>query len=650
MVRPRPFPCPVRLILALLAVLPGALRAQEPAVFPPVTDEERALTAVAGEPNAPAVVLFRKGELEMSGYGRFFGSLASHLRVQGRVKILTEEGKNNGELVLGHSDVTRLESFSGRTVLPDGRVLPIPSGARFERRLSKSHRAYVTSVAFPAVQVGAILDYQYELVFRSPLYLEPWYFSDDLPVRYSEIVYRIAKDWKMLNGSRSPLGPVIHQESTDSAAGTTLRAWAENLPSVPADPYGPPFVDLASQMLLLPASNKGQPILDSWDSAARILYSVYDQAQFRNRGVARKARELAPKSATVRQRAEAIYRFVRDEIQTREEPGVGLDPGEGMGEVLQARSGSPAQKALLLTTLLRDADVPSSLVWAAHRDRGAIDPRMPNPNAFDTVLVTLRIDGEDFFLDPSTRRLGFGQLRPGYEGTPALVVSATGAGRVALPARPFQQNLRRAEIDLILDGQGRLAGTGTLRLDGDAALEAADPNADPAAALQSWKDWLGKRFGEFQVSEVKIVQVPGESAQTLTWKVALREEEVLGDEASLEPSVPLGPASQPFVQPAASRKTTVAFDYPWREEVELRLTWPAGWKLDRKPLPAAVNAGMGTFSAAVVADTEKRTLTFRRSFDLFRRLVVRPSEYEEVQALFGAAEKSDGQKIVLVRE
>ena len=63
----------------------------------------------------------------------------------------------------------------------------------------------------------------------------------------------------------------------------------------------------------------------------------------------------------------------------------------------------------------------------AHRDRGALDPRLPNPNAFDTVLVTLRIEGEDVFLDPSMRRLGFGHIRPGYEGTPALIVSPTGS-------------------------------------------------------------------------------------------------------------------------------------------------------------------------------------------------------------------------------
>src|SRR3954463_5121850 len=106
-------------ILATLILTLAACRGAMAADFPPVTDEERALTSVPGEPNAPAVVLFKRGEFLMAGYGRFVGSLASHLRVQGRVKILTEAGKSNGEVAVVHSGSLRLQNFSGRTVLPD---------------------------------------------------------------------------------------------------------------------------------------------------------------------------------------------------------------------------------------------------------------------------------------------------------------------------------------------------------------------------------------------------------------------------------------------------------------------------------------------------------------------------------------------------
>ncbi|MFL6237238.1 MAG: hypothetical protein ACJ76N_29200, partial [Thermoanaerobaculia bacterium] len=138
----------IPLCLALMLTAVRGAAAEEPPAFPPITAEERALTSVPGEPNAPAVMLFKKGEFLMAGYGRFIGSLASHLRVQARVKILTEAGKSNGEIEIVHSGALRLQSFSGRTVLPDGRVQPVPADAKFLRRTSKSSKTYVTSVAF----------------------------------------------------------------------------------------------------------------------------------------------------------------------------------------------------------------------------------------------------------------------------------------------------------------------------------------------------------------------------------------------------------------------------------------------------------------------------------------------------------------------
>ena len=147
--------------------------------FPPITDEERAVTSVPGEPNAPAVVLFRKGEYLMAGYGGLSstGSLSSTLRIQVRVKILTEEGKSNGEVSVGHATPTASRLQGAHR--PAGRPgVPLPKDAKFVRKTSRSQKTFVTAVAFPAVEVGAILDYQYELWFDI-FYLEPWYFSVD---------------------------------------------------------------------------------------------------------------------------------------------------------------------------------------------------------------------------------------------------------------------------------------------------------------------------------------------------------------------------------------------------------------------------------------------------------------------------------------
>ncbi len=635
------------LILTCLA-LASPVRADD---FPPVTDEERALTAVPGEPNAPEVVLFKKGELVMTGEGQGIGSLASRLRIQARVKILTEAGKSNGEFVIAHSDAARLENFAGRTVLPDGRILPVPADARFVRKTSQTRKTFATAVAFPAVEVGAILDYRYELAFSSPFFLDPWYFAEEVPVRYSEIVFRTAAGWRMRPWSRSPFGVKIQQEQQSTPEGEVLRAWAENVPALPADPYGPPYADLAAQMMLLPAFRSlgpyDLPLLENWPSLSFWMARIYQDVRLRDGGVAQQARRTAG-SGTPRQQAEALYRFVRDEIATEPEPGIFIEPDAALHKILAARRGTPAEKALLLQDMLKAVRIGSSLAWAADRNRGAIDFQVVNPVWFDAMLVLVDFEGAHTFLDPSDRALAFGELRAGYEGTTALLPGAGSMWQVRLPETPFDQNARQATIDLVLDEAGRLAGRGTLRLTGLQAWEKTGWQENAARTAEAWQTWLAGRYRDFRISGVEVVEAPDERKVVVTWSMAQRDEEVLGDEASLVPSAPLGPVSQPFLQPSSSRKTMVMFDYAHRDEVELRLRWPAGWKIDSLPKPVDFVNEVGAVALAVELQEGERSLVHRQRFDLLRRTLRSPREYDQAQLLFGEAAKSDAQTLVLV--
>jgi hypothetical protein len=634
---------PFALVLALL----GAFRAGAEE-FPPITAEEKALTSVPGEPNAPAVVLFKKGEFLMAGYGRLVGSLTSHLTVRARVKILTETGKGNGEIAIAHNSDLRLQGFSGRTVLPDGRILPVPADARFERRTSKSRKTFVTTVAFPAIQPGAILDYRYEVTFSSPFLLEPWIFSEEVPVLRSEVLFRTPGNWTYQIWNRSPLEVTIHQERQKTSGGYEVHAWAENLPAVPDDPYGPPYADLASQMTLLPvlrADIYGQEgMMSSWRATSRLVSQLYLPVIRLDDGLTRTVRKVAG-AGDLRRKAEALYRFVRDEIRTEPGDGILVDIDQTtLKKILAERRGTGIEKALLLQNMLREAGIGSLMIWAADPGRVTLDDTLPSPGWFDTAFVMIELDFERTFLDPAAPGLAFGQIRPQYEGTAARVFE-TSEG-IVLPETPFGENLRRAEVDLSVDEKGRLAGTGTLRLTGPRAAEQLHGNDDPAKAAQAWTDWLAERWREYRISNLQVAEMPEERKVTVTWAMAQREEEALGDEATVMPSAPLGLASQPFAQ--AERKIDVVFDHPYRDEVELRLRWPEGWKLDRAPAAAKVEKFCGTLSTAVEPDPGGHALVVRRRLDVTRRKIT-PAGYEDLRALFGEAVKSDAQGVTLAK-
>jgi hypothetical protein len=631
-VHARPLPAFVLLAVSFC----GAAAAD---TFPPVTEAERALTAVPGEPNAPAVILFKKATLTMNGFSLAeYG--ASHLLVQVREKILTDEGARTwGEATVLSSEVARIRGFTGRTVLPDGNSVAVPADAQFRRKLSAARGVFVSSLAFPAVQRGAILDYQYELTLRWGSMLEPWYFAADVPVLHSEINFRTSGEQPLRPWRRDPFRIGLKTETGRGVAGWSTRMWADNVPAVRNDPNGPPFSDLALQIAISPWGR--------WGEVCPAFLKMYRNAQHKSGEAAEKARSVAGQG-NPREKALRLFHFVRDEIATDEESGVFFE-AKSVGNVLAQRHGRQAEKSVLLQTLLRETGVDSVLVWAADRRLGLVDLSLVSPFWFDRILVALDLEGQRVYLDPGERGLDFGQIAPWYEGTTGLPVDESKIRAVALPETPFDQSARKAVVDLTLDAAGRLTGTGELVLTGNHAYERIGWKEDATKTAEAWKDWLGDQLKDFKVTDVKVEESPDDRKVRLTWSLQQREDEVLGDEATLAPSRPLGPRTQLFVQDADQRRSPVLFPYADRDEVELRVRWPQGWTVNATPQPAHEESPQGDFSVSVESDAAGRTLVYRRRLDIKQKLLAHPQEYEKVRALYAAVEKSDAQALSLVR-
>ena len=148
-------------------------------------------------------------------------------------------------------------------------------------------------------------------------------------MRYSEVTFKTAPDIQLQAWSRAPARVQIQRTTDKTSNGFITKVWAENLPSVPDDPYGPPYTDMAAQMLMLPSAISNEymrePLLESWPKVCEMIGKYYDQVRRRDGGLAKTARELAG-SGPQRQQAEALYRFVRDQIETEPFIGVVIDP------------------------------------------------------------------------------------------------------------------------------------------------------------------------------------------------------------------------------------------------------------------------------------------------------------------------------------
>lgn len=635
-------------LLALtLTLMPAATAAA--ADFPPVTAAEQALAEVPGEPNAPAVVLFNKGTFDIEPVGKLSDS---YFTVQTRIKILTEEGEEHGEVTVYHNNFLRLRYLNGRTVLPDGRVLELSKDDVFERRSSLRHGFSVTVAAFPGVEPGAILDYEYEIVFRSIYQLRPWYFQARIPTLHSEINYFVPehigfRQWAKVLPDR------FQQEVEQRSRGNrTLRAWMDNMPAIPEEPFSFPFGDLSNQFMILPTeyvfSGRRSDLFVSWRRVCDLIQSTSYYDHQKDDGAAKKkARELAAAAGGDRRaQAVAVYRFVRDQIQREPSNGIFVREGASVDSVLSNGQGDEADQAFVLRAMLESLKIPADLVWVADRAGGRIDMSTPNPGWFDRIIVRAEIGGETVFLDPTDRRLGFGFLAPGLEDTEALLYHPRKPEVIRLPVTPFESNRRHAKVDLVLDGDGRLSGEGTLELTGHHAWQKMLREADADSAAKSWQEWLEKAFGDFAVDGVEVSEAPDERRIVVSWSMQQLEEEVLGDESSVRVARPLGLASNPF---AASRRVPVRFPFPDRDEVELTLTWPEDWTIDVFPPKADYSGPAGVFVARLDQQPAERRLTATRRMDVVKQELASPGLLGAVRELYNVAESVDGKSLVLVR-
>lgn len=642
----------IQLRRSLLFALPALLLSTlvSAGQLQPVTEAERTMTSVPEAPNAPAVVLFKKGTFSLldEKTGRYSPSFT----VEVRRKILTEEGKKYGEVLLFHSKQAKLQDLQGRTVLPDGREVPLPKDALFKRRLSRSEKVFTTSIAFPAVEVGAVLDYRYRIRGASIFYMEPWYFQEEVPTLFSQVSYEIPSQVTVRSYIWDPLKVGIEQGSTKTADGGRVWASGRNLPAIPDEPFAFPYEDLSSWYLLAPVLIK-DPIkttrlFETWATACELFSDEYEKALKKSAAAGRKAQEIAG-PGDPRSKAEAVYRFVRDHIETEGLPGVGLQDGTTADSILAAKRGDYAGKALLLQAMLRAAGLQARAVWAADRESGLFATDFPNPRWFDRVLVAVDLDGRRVFLDPSDRSLAFGSLPPAVEGMPALLYDRTAPKIVKLPQTPYTENGRLAKVDLEIDGEGRVTGKGSLTLTGHHAWAKLHWEPSAEETVEAWKKWLEESYREHTVSDVRVRESVEERRVEVTWSLAQREEEVLGDEATLSPSLPLGPVKQHFHADPASRFSPVLFTFADRDEVELTVRWPEGWQPDKLPKEMRHDTAAGAMITTVEWADGARTLTYRRRFDIKHRELGKP-QYPMIQALYTRVEKSDAEALVLLRK
>ena len=246
-------------LLLLCTALPAALHAQ----FTPPTPEELSMTEQPQVPGAAAVYLFR--EETTDDHNHVFN-------IYVRLKVLTEKGKDYADVELPYTRRSdgggyTVESVQGRTVHPDGTVIPF-TGKPMEKVVQKVGDTRIMSKVFvlPAVEVGSIIEYRYQMrtgdhFFRSP----DWFIQSELFTRKAHYLWKPTDQTLITNDDRGqltntiawaailPEGATVKQTQLPPFGGkdgqNTIQLNIENVPPSPHEEMMPPIGSLSYRVL-----------------------------------------------------------------------------------------------------------------------------------------------------------------------------------------------------------------------------------------------------------------------------------------------------------------------------------------------------------------------------------------------------------------
>ncbi len=489
-------------VFAIAALLPVLLHAQ----FQQPTEDELKMTSDPKAPGAAAVYL-NVNEIanDPMHYQSFYA----------RIKVLTEKGKELATVEIPYlKGNKKVADIKGRTIHADGTIIPLT--VKPEDLLSeKSGERQFGRVVFtlPSVEVGSILEYQYDLryddnEFSTPMWeIQRPYFVHSAHYQFIPFkqfmpngtpntetsMYLVDERGRVVNSliwwNHLPAGVTINTSINGS-----YSIDVADIPPIPEEEYMPPTESFLYKVLFYyKAAGTAQ---EFWINEGKLW--AYDGDNFAVPGSQLQeavAGLVAPGDSDL-DKAKKLYAAVEALDNTdysrrktaTEMKQLKLKEAKHAEDTWAQKSGTSEDIAMLYLAMLRAAGLTAYAVKVVDHDRALFDPSYMDLDQLDTTLVAISIGGKETLLDPGEKLCPFGTLNWRHSDARGIGQSAQGLSIATTPTQQYKDNATLRTGDLTLDAHGGITGTIRISMSGQAGLRWRQ------ASLRNDADELKKQY------------------------------------------------------------------------------------------------------------------------------------------------------------
>jgi len=405
-------------------------------------------------PESEAVIISESHNVDLDFDTNFEISTYEDVRI---VKKIFKNFDEQAAVELEFPYWLKLEKIQGRTLLPDGRAIPLEKSDFHMITGGSSNSVFFSDektvkFTFKSVEKNAVVEYDYRVRNDRPFVQDVWWIQDELPKlrnRYTLNVPTILLDhgwnwmFKAYNynvGEPTTTVPIKGMSATVDRK-TTFEWSLKNIPAFHHERMMPPVANHIAHVKFAPSDWK------SYGDIAKGYQEGFFQPQMLiTEGIRAKALELTAQCKDDRERLQKVYDYVRSLRYVAIELNVGGIKPNFPQTVLDRQYGDCKDKAILLVSMLRSLNIKAYPVLVLTADKGLVDPQFPSWN-FNHMIVKSVSDGQDIWMDPTAETHEFGRLPWTDEGISTLVVYDDGTGKIeTTPSTKYDQNVTDVAI------------------------------------------------------------------------------------------------------------------------------------------------------------------------------------------------------------
>lgn len=646
--------------------------------FGKVDASDLAQKSYSVDTSADAVVLYESGSSKFRGNNK--GSVSLEFEIYRRIHVLNKNGYDEATIEIplytDGEDDEKIEDLKAVTYnLENGKVVEskLEKNSLFKEKRDKYH--IVQKFTLPNVKEGSIFEYQFRVVSRFLFNLRPWAFQGGIPRLWSE--YKVAlpqflnyvlisqgnqsfylKDRNDKTGNfqvevprdSGPYGMNMGSERLSISCGITEFRWAmKDMPALKEEAYTSSLANYVSRLeFQLSAYQEPyipEKVMPDWPDLAKRLLKREDfgmQLDNANDWLSSIVEPIVQGASSQAEKVKRVYYYVRDHFTCTDHSQ--LYPDQTLRNVFKKKSGGVAEINLLLTAMLRSADITAYPVILSTRDHGFVYGNYPVIGRFNYVIASVRADGNDLLLDASYPFLGFARLNADcYNGQARIIDNA--ATELDLTADKITES-ETFLASLVIDKNGKWTGKINDRQGYYESLETR--RKINSKGQETFFKEIAKQYdNDVTIENTAADSIDGyESPVTLEYNIQFEKEPA--DILYVNPLLSEKFKNNPFK--STDRQYPVEIPYKINQTYIFALPVPEGYTVDELPKSMTLKMNESDdaiYSYKIALSTGYINLRCQLQIN---RTVFQPSEYYTLREFFNRIMAKQNEQIVFKKK